>query len=564
MRKGHARCNLAAAVLTAAAFATCLPAAAQPVQSRGTREAGPSAERRSPADRYGALFVAVQTGGVFPDGKSFVDLVPRPSVEAVLRAYAAEKPATREQLRAFVAHHFHDPTEPPSGRASLRDRIRSLWPVLARPPMASAPGSSALDLPHAYVVAGGRFREMYYWDSYFTMLGLKADGEHALIEAMLANFVALVRTHGHVPNGTRSYYLSRSQPPFLALMMDLSDNADNAVAAERLAALRAEHRYWMAGASCVDADGACRHVVRMPDGALLNRYWDARDTPRDESYAEDVATAKQAAPRPAPLVYRDLRAGAESGWDFGSRWLRDGKTLATIRTTDIVPVDLNSLLWNLERSITRRCAALDDAPCAADYERQAEARRAAITSYLWSATEQRFADWDRTAGQATPVISAVALYPLFVGLATPDQAAATARLVEARLLAPGGLRTTTERTGEQWDAPNGWAPLLWIGVQGLARYGHAPLADELADRWLRTVSAFHACTGRLVEKYDVESGLAGAGGEYPVQDGFGWTNGVTRALLDRPGADAVLMTRCPAARTTPRPSSTKDFRGAKR
>ncbi len=161
-----------------------------------------------------------------------------------------------------------------------------------------------------------------------------------------------------------------------------------------------------------------------------------------------------------------------------------------------------------------------DSACATDFDGQANARRAAIAKYLWSAASRRFVDWDRSTARSTPSVSAAILYPLFVGLATQDQADATAALTWAKLMAPGGLRTTTEHTGEQWDEPNGWAPLLWIGVQGLDRYGKAGLANDLAGRWLRTVSTFYACTGRMVEKYDVESGEAGGGGEYPVQDGL--------------------------------------------
>jgi alpha,alpha-trehalase len=125
------------------------------------------------------------------------------------------------------------------------------------------------------------------------------------------------------------------------------------------------------------------------------------------------------------------------------------------------------------------------------------------------------------------------LYPLFVGLATPAQARATAKLTQSVLLAPGGLRTTTIRNGQQWDQPNGWAPLTWVAVEGLRKNGQDELARVLAHRWIATVSAFYDRTGRMVEKYDIETGEAGGGGEYPVQDGFGWTNGVTRALTAR-------------------------------
>ena len=518
---------------------------AAPDRSPADRAITVSRQAATPADLYGPLYRAVQTAHVFADNKAFVDLIPRDRPERIMAAFATERPNGREALAAFVARHFAEQDDP-SQKRSLRAHIKALWLVLARPPLAVVPGSSSLPLSNAYVVAGGRFHEMYYWDSYFTMLGLKADGEQALIESMLANFVSMIERYGHIPNGTRNYYLSRSQPPFLALMMDLSEGHDPALDRERLAALKAEYGYWMAGAACLGADGACQHVVKMPDGSLLNRYWDARDTPRDESYTQDVDTAGKAAPRAADRVYRDLRAGAESGWDFSSRWFRDGKTIATVQTTDIVPVDLNSLMWNLERSIARRCAAAGDTDCVSMFNARADARRAAIATYLWSAHDRRFADWNRVTAAPTPAISAAILYPLFVGLATTAQADATAALTAARLVAPGGLRTTTVQTGEQWDAPNGWAPLLWIGVQGLERYGKTDLASDLARRWIGTVSRFYACTGRMVEKYDVERGHAGGGGEYPVQDGFGWTNGVTRALLDRPGIDPAIATKCPS------------------
>ena len=524
--------NLLTTSLLALAIAAA-PAAATPAEQRHSPQM--TAITSSPADLYGPLFEAVQTERVFPDSKSFVDMVPRMPPAQIMSDYARDKPQGRAALAAFVADHFSPAGEP--ARPTMREHIRALWPVLGKPPIAQPEGSSALTLPAAFVVPGGRYQEFYYWDTYFTMLGLKADHQQAMIDSMLANFVSLIERYGHIPNGTRTYYLSRSQPPYFALMLDLSEDHDPALARRRLAALKAEHAYWMAGASCLKAGFACQHVVRMPDGSLLNRYWDARDTPRDESYAEDRATAAAAAPRAAGAVNRDLRAAAESGWDFGSRWLADGRTLSTIHTTDLVPIDLNSLMWNLERSIARRCLSLGDKACARDFERKADQRRAAMFKYLWDARERRFADYDRKAQAPTPIISAALLEPLFIGLATPEQAHATARLAEARLVAPGGLRTSTVRTGQQWDDPNGWAPLQWIAIEGLERYGETRLARDIAQRWLDTVASFYKRTGRMIEKYDVEERRAGGGGEYVVQDGFGWTNGVTAALMDRYGYD---------------------------
>jgi alpha,alpha-trehalase len=500
----------------------------------------------SPADLYGPLFQAVQTQRLFGDGKRFVDAVPKRAPEAIMADYHANPPADTAALRRFVLDNFILPADIPTpanspaggvNPAPLLDHIAALWPHLTRQPEMPPPGSSALALPAPYVVPGGRFREIYYWDSYFTMLGLVQDGRMDLVRSMVADFEHLLETYGHIPNGTRTYYLSRSQPPFFALMVDLLPLGDEATQRRHLAALKREHDFWMSGNSCLAKQthqpDACRRVVRLADGSLLNRYWDDRDSPRDESYAEDVETAHQATDRPAPELYRHLRAAAESGWDFSSRWQDDAGKLSSIRTTDIIPVDLNSLLWQLERSIARRCALLADRPCADLYEQQAAARQGAIIRHLWQPKEGRFADYDIRAGRATPVLSAATLFPLFAGLATPEQAKAVAALTERELLAPGGLRTTQIRSGQQWDAPNGWPPLQWVAVEGLAHYGHQSIAQEIAQRWIGTVDRTYRDTGKLLEKYNVEERLPGGGGEYPLQDGFGWTNGVTRALIAR-------------------------------
>ncbi len=488
----------------------------------------------TPAKLFGPLFVRVQMAGVFPDGKTFVDAVPKASPQVVLHRFRKDNPRTREALLRFVERNF---TLPPPDRtrvpktATLRAHIAALWPLLTRPAAVPPLYSSLLYVPKPYVIPGGRFREFYYWDSYFTMLGLIPDGRMASARDMIDDFSYLIRTYGHIPNGTRTYYLSRSQPPVYYLMIGLLDRRDPARAwADHLATLRREYAYWMRGAAGLRPGQARCNVVAMPDGALLNRYWSEADTPRDESYRDDVLLAR-ASGRPPARVYRDLRAAAESGWDFSSRWLGDERHLATIRTTDIVPIDLNSLLYGMERAISRGCAARHDLPCARRFAARARRRRNAVDRYLWDARRGYFSDYDWRTRRRTGELSAATLYPLFVGLADAHRANAVAAVTRARLLQPGGIVTTTIITGQQWDAPNGWAPLQWIAVQGLRRYGHPRLAFRLARRWVATVRRVYSNTGKLVEKYNVERKLPGGGGEYPLQDGFGWTNGVTQALL---------------------------------
>ncbi|MGF7155602.1 alpha,alpha-trehalase TreF [Novosphingobium gossypii] len=530
-RKQPKRARRAGLLLLGAALLSCPAAAQEAFEAPSAVLAAPAP---SPAEQFGDLFVAVQEGRIFPDGKTFVDAVPRRAADAIMADYLAARPATAADLRAFVLDNFTVPGVNDRALPPLRAHIAALWPQLARQPETPAPGSSALALPRPYVVPGGRFREIYYWDSYFTMLGLAADGHDDLVEGMIDDFTSLIERYGHIPNGTRTYYLSRSQPPFFALMLDLSKQSDGTIRARRLAALRREHAFWMAGERCASpAVKSCDRVVRMPDGSVLNRYWDDRDSPRDESFAEDRATAAKAKGRPAPEVYRDLRAAAESGWDFSSRWLADPQDLATIRTGAVVPVDLNALMWAMEKRIERGCGQAGDKVCVREFAARAAARKAAIVRYMWQPREQRFADWLVGEGKPSPVRSSATLFPLFVGMATSQQAAAVAADVRRSLLANGGLRTTSLHTGQQWDAPNGWAPLQWVAIDGLQKNGQATLAKDIAARWLGTVNCTYLETGKMLEKYDVEERRAGGGGEYPTQDGFGWTNGVTRAILAR-------------------------------
>ena len=178
-------------------------------------------------------------------------------------------------------------------REEVREHIERLWPVLTRKPDASSDGGSDLPLTAPYVVPGGRYREMYYWDSYFTLIGLQVSGRDDLVAGMVENFAGLIDRYGHIPNGTRSYYLGRSQPPFFAAMVQLlAERGGVETWREFLPALRREYEFWMDGAAGVAKGAAHRRVVRLDDGTLLNRYWDDRDTPREEAYREDVETAR--------------------------------------------------------------------------------------------------------------------------------------------------------------------------------------------------------------------------------------------------------------------------------
>ncbi|MFZ0501513.1 MAG: alpha,alpha-trehalase TreF [Steroidobacteraceae bacterium] len=494
----------------------------------------PEAFVPTPAQLFGPLFVQVQMDALFPDGKAFPDAVPTAAPPVILRRYRRAAPRSRAALLRFVTRNFSFPvaaqTPPALPDKSLEAHIARLWPLLTRQAVVPPPYSSLLFVPQPYVVPGGRFREFYYWDSYFTMLGLIPDGHLDTARGLVGDFSYMLREYGHIPNGARSYYLSRSQPPVYYLMVGLLSPDPANAWSQHLKDLEREYAYWMDGSAGLQPGEARGNVVKMPDGSLLNRYWDAADTPREESYRADVLIAR-ASGRPRAQVYRDLRAAAESGWDFSSRWLADGRHLTTIHTTDLVPVDLNSLLYGLERAISDGCAARHDAACEQNFAERAQRRREAIDRYLWDPEAGYFMDYDWRHHKRTGELTAATLYPLFTGVAYIKQADAVGGVTQVRLLQQGGIVTTNITSGQQWDAPNGWPPLQWIAVMGFRRYDQPALAHEIARRWLATVQRVFLNKGKLVEKYDVEHNLPGGGGEYPLQDGFGWTNGVTRALL---------------------------------
>jgi alpha,alpha-trehalase len=492
----------------------------------------PDPSQATPQELYGPLLAAVQERDILADGKTFVDAMPKRPIAKIMADFQRFS-GNDGELARFVSANFELPPAVIAATAvtansdvPLRAHIRATWSNLARAPTIGTTNSSALPVRHPHVVPGGRFREIYYWDSFFTLLGLIRDGERDLANGIVDAMTELIEQFGYVPNGTRTYYLGRSQPPVFYLMVALLGEGDPAIAKRRLLAMKREHAWWMDGAATLQPGSRRDHAVRLSDGSLVNRYWDPGGTPRDESWREDVTTAA-ASSRPAAQVYRELRAGAESGWDFSSRWL-DGPCLSSIRTTSIAPVDLNAFLFGLESAI----AANGDGDDALIYGQLARERRAAMQQHFWSAKGGFFTDHDLDLEAPRPHSSAAMMTPLLVGLATQAQADATAQYVRDKYLAPGGLRTTLTATSQQWDMPNGWAPLQWIAVTGLRRYGHAELAREISRRWVTTVEQTYRQTGLIYEKYDVETGAIGAGGEYAPQTGFGWTNGVTADFID--------------------------------
>lgn len=475
------------------------------------------------------LYQAVQSSHLFADSKFFVDAVPKFSAEEILANYTAEKNNPSFNLKNFVTQYFVLPAENvseySSGKKDINTHLQDLWTELKRLPAAG--GGTLIPLPHEYIVPGGRFREIYYWDSYFTMLGLQVSGKIDMIENMINNFAFLINEFGFIPNGNRTYYLSRSQPPFFALMVYLlSEEKGETVLLQYKTALEKEYAFWMNGADTLTTtNNAVNHVVLLPNGAVLNRYWDDETTPRPEAFIEDVHLAAEKSN--ATEIYRHIRAAAASGWDFSSRWFADFENMYTIQTTNIIPVDLNCLLLFIEKILQKTYTLANDVINADLFSGKIQLRKKAMHQYCWNENEGFFFDYNFVTEQQQMHFSLAALFSLFFNMASNEQAAAVAKVTEEKFLQPGGLVTTIYETGQQWDAPNGWAPLQWIAYTGLKNYRFNELAQRIKNNWLHNCERVYAATGKMMEKYNVmDTSVIAGGGEYPNQDGFGWTNGV--------------------------------------
>jgi alpha,alpha-trehalase len=450
----------------------------------------------------------------------------------------------------------------------FRENLYSRWDSLTAtfPP---AQSTSRIHVPNPVVVPGGRFNESYYWDTYWIIEGLVRSGKSGLARGMVENFATLIRQFGFVPNGTRIYYLTRSQPPMLSEMIlailatatpkpptDLEkafspmvdplpgNKKVKAIArealnvagndlpwlAELMPSLDAEYEWWMK-----------HRAVKLPNGRTLNVYGAEVDTPRPESYGHDVAQG---------IRYRDTIAATESGWDFSSRWIAEdapSSDLQFLDTTNVVPVDLNCILFRMEVNLAAWHAALGNLGQSLKYTRAARDRASAMESMrmndLISQTES-FKDLNRQTGALRRQPYASDFWPMWAGLLTDDRS--VRGLLDSGLMCEAGVQCSTVASGQQWDAPNVWAPLQHILVLGLRRVG-TELANctavDIADRFTNAVADEWQASGHLHEKYDA-SGKIGKGGEYEPQVGFGWTNGVCLHFLDIYGPDLQCNDAC--------------------
>ncbi|CAM3221170.1 trehalase family glycosidase [Rhodothermus bifroesti] len=400
-----------------------------------------------------------------------------------------------------------------------------------------------LYLPEPYVVPGGRFNEMYGWDSYFIVIGLLHSGRVDLAKAMTDNHLYQVRHYGKVLNANRTYYLTRSQPPFLSAMVlaVYEHTRDRDWLAAAVPLVERYYAYWTQPPHLAGETGLSRYydLGEGPAPEVVSGERDVQGRTHYDRVREYFRTHEVTAYEVSlyyvaetdsltPLFYKGDRSMRESGFDPSNRY-----GPFSVDIIHYAPVDLNALLYRMEQDVARMHALLGDSAAARQWHNRAEVRRARVDRYLWDPEKGLYFDYNFRTGRRSDYVFATTFYPLWVGMASPEQAARVAANLYL-LEAPGGLLTSTHISGSQWDAPYGWAPLYLIAVEGLRRYGYHEAADRLTAKFVSMVTEDFERTGVLLEKYDVvqrRSDVALRFGYTSNEIGFGWTNAVFLALL---------------------------------
>jgi len=403
-----------------------------------------------------------------------------------------------------------------------------------------------LYLPHPYVVPGGRFNEMYGWDSYFITLGLAHDNETQLAKDMTDNFLYEIGAYGRILNANRSYYLTRSQPPFLTemLLAVYAKTKDKNWLEQAMPAVNKYHRFWVEGAHQTAASGLSRYIDAGEGPApevlssekddqgrthydLVKEYYRTHEIPDydvNQYYDREHDTLK-------PLFYKGDRSMRESGFDPSNRFGPFG-----IDVIHYNPVCLNTLLYLMEMQTAELLEILQRPTEAKGWRTQAADRAARINKLMWDEKDGLYYDYDFEHGRVRRYPFLTTFFPLWAGIASKEQAARVVANL-GKFEQPGGLQTSTNVSGNQWDAPFGWAPLEMVAVEGMRKYGYAAEADRISHEFLSLVEEQYQKDGIIVEKYDVVRRATALGatirfGYRTNEAGFGWTNAVFTRLSD--------------------------------
>lgn len=522
----------------------------------------------------GKLLDRIQNSGIFVDSKTFVDMPMKFNSSYIIDQFnLLPMNVSKDILEKFIKDHFReagsdvvkivpiDWVEKPrilsDNISTLKDKavkdevlrewgkaIHNKWKDLARTFEPTSNYScndcfSHIPVPNPFVVAGGRFREYYYWDTYWIIEGLLDSDMPITSRGIIENFLYIVNKYGFMPNGGRIYYLNRSQPPLLIQMVDkyYSKTGDIDLLRSALPILEKEYSFFMTNKSV--------NIYKNGKGYLLNRYNVRVSIPRPEAHKEDLHTAEEAIrsgfATNKESVYSELATGAESGWDFSSRWLDNPYKLYTIKTRDIVPVDLNCFMYKNEILMSKFYGIIGNTEKEIKYSNLAANRKEAIREIFWDSDSFMWYDYNIRKMSWNKNFYPSNLLPLWAEAShlTTDEALQLISNYLPFFSEIGGIPSSTFDNDLQWDSHNAWPPLQALVVEGLEKINSKEAKDiafSIAQRWVTSNwCAWNATLsdgGMMFEKYNAKVvGMPGNGGEYEVQEGFGWTNGVALKFL---------------------------------
>uniref|UniRef100_A0A914WWR6 Trehalase n=1 Tax=Plectus sambesii TaxID=2011161 RepID=A0A914WWR6_9BILA len=535
----------------------------------------------------GRLLDAVNNLSLFDDSKEFVDMPlvysPNETIMAFDQQFPPNEPITdKAKLQTFLDDYFRPPGSelqnctptdwipyPPKLTAIVDPDLRAwalelnaIWKDLCRQIDTRIRDDhekySLIYVPEPFIVPGGRFREFYYWDAYWIIKGLLASNMTSTTRSMITNLVNMVDRFGFVPNGGRVYYLQRSQPPLLAAMVYeyYEKTKDKDFIIKVLPTLLKEFNFWQTSrtvnVTLANSNGNGTYTVY--------RYATPSTVPRPEAYQQDKQNAQSMDEQQQRSFYQNMASAAESGWDFSSRWFADKFTLQKIETTQIIPIDLNAFMcWNMD-ILQYLSEQMGDTEQSNNFLQLRATFRLTLNAVFYNATKGAWFDYNMRTGMQNVEFYPHMAVPLFTGCYQSLNQWKAIRVFQymtdvGAFAYPGGVPTSlVNNTGEQWDFPNGWSPLNHMVIEGLRKSSNPDMQDQafrIAEKWIQGNYRVFDATKHMYEKYNVIGTVPepGAGGEYEVQQGFGWTNGVILDLLVTYG-DRLRLSDATSAATT--------------
>ena len=450
------------------------------------RELVDEKEDFSPELRFGNLFEQVQMEGVFEESSTFANAIPKAFTKKIMKAYKAESENKNFDLKKFVNQYFDTEIDLDLKVPEGTEVEAYLEMVLDKMKVTSvASKGSVMEMSKKYLASrSSNFPEIDYAESYFNLLGLEAQGDSEMLVEFPKNFAFMLHDNKCIPQKNRSYSTEQTGPPYLSAMTNILEASQGErILKFYLGSFFKEYQYWMNASYELVPGSQMDHSVKLIDGEILNRYWSGSTKPRIAFYKEDKDLVERIGD---PKILRQVRAIQESTWLESSRWGMSNNNYEGANITNLIPVDLNALLYNLEKSIARAYKLLKQDPKSEFFFDKAEARKNALIKYCWNEEEGYFFDYNYVDQNQSEVVSIAGIYPLFFEIVDSKQAKRVAAKFENELLKEGGVSATNVETDLFWDASYGKAAYQWIAYKALKNYKQDTMAEKVRSNWIKS------------------------------------------------------------------------------